>query len=39
MKYPAIDGKFSVSFPDFKGGKLGLPVSCGDQSQLILKYS
>ena len=35
MKYPAIikkekNGKYSVSFPDFKGGKLGLPVSCGD---------
>ena len=35
MKYPAIikkqkDGKYSVSFPDFKGGKFGLPVSCGD---------
>ena len=35
MKYPAIikkqkDGKYSVSFPDFKGGKLGLCVSCGD---------
>ena len=35
MKYPALikkekDGKYSVSFPDFKGGKLGLPVSCGD---------
>ena len=35
MKYPAIikkqkDGKYSVSFPDFKGGKFGLCVSCGD---------
>ena len=35
MKYPAIikkekDGKYSISFPDFKGGKFGLPVSCGD---------
>ena len=35
MKYLALikkqkDGKYSVSFPDFKGGKLGLPVSCGD---------
>tara|TARA_R110000868_G_scaffold358354_1_gene620069 strand:+ start:1173 stop:1421 length:249 start_codon:yes stop_codon:yes gene_type:complete len=35
MKYPAIikkekDGKYSVSFPDFNGGKFGLCVSCGD---------
>ena len=35
MKYPALikkekDGKYSVSFPDFKGGKFGLCVSCGD---------
>ena len=35
MKYPAIlkkekDGKYSVSFPDFKGGKFGVCVSCGD---------
>ena len=35
MKYPAIfkkekDGKDSVSVPDFKGGKFGLCVSCGD---------
>lgn len=35
MKYPALikkqkDGKYSVSFPDFKGGKLGLPISCSD---------
>ena len=35
MKYPAIikkekNGKYSVSFPDFKGGKFGLCVSCGD---------
>ena len=35
MKYPAIikkekDGKYSVSFPDFKGGKFGLPVSCSE---------
>ena len=34
MKYPAIikqekDG-YSVSFPDFNGGKFGLCVSCGD---------
>ena len=38
MKYPAIikkekDGKYSVSFPDFKGGKFGLCVSCGDTLQ------
>jgi predicted RNase H-like HicB family nuclease len=34
MKYPAIIKKekdgYSVSFPDFKGGKFGLCVSCGD---------
>ncbi len=35
MKYPALikkekDGKYSVSFPDFKGGKFGVCVSCGD---------
>jgi len=35
MKYPAIikkekKGKYSVSFPDFNGGKFGLCVSCGD---------
>lgn len=35
MKYPAIikkqkDGKYSVLFPDFKGGKFGVCVSCGD---------
>ena len=34
MKYPAIIKKekngYSVSFPDFNGGKFGLPVSCGD---------
>ena len=35
MKYLAIikkekDGKYSVSFPDFKGGKFGVCVSCGD---------
>ena len=24
------DGKYSVSFPDFNGGKFGLCVSCGD---------
>ena len=35
MKYPAIfkkekDGKYSVSFPDFKGGNFGVCVSCGD---------
>lgn len=35
MKYPALikkekDGKYSVSFPDFNGGKFGLCVSCGD---------
>ena len=35
MKYPAIikkekDGKYSISFPDFNGGKFGLCVSCGD---------
>lgn len=35
MKYPAVikkekDGKYSVSFPDFKGGKFGVCVSCGD---------
>jgi predicted RNase H-like HicB family nuclease len=38
MKYPALikkekDGKYSVSFPDFKGGKFGLCVSCGDTLQ------
>ncbi len=38
MKYPAIfkkekDGKYSVSFPDFKGGKFGVCVSCGDNVQ------
>ena len=35
MKYPALikkekDGKYSVSLPDFKGGKFGVCVSCGD---------
>ena len=35
MIYPAIikkekNGKYSVSFPDFKGGKFGSCVSCGD---------
>ena len=35
MKYPAIikkekNGKYSVSFPDFNGGKFGLCVSYGD---------
>lgn len=35
MKYTAVikkekDGKYSVSFPDFKGGKFGVCVSCGD---------
>jgi len=35
MKYPALikkekDGKYSVSFPDFKGGKFGVCVTCGD---------
>lgn len=35
MKYPALikkekNGKYSVSFPDFKGGKFGVCVSCGD---------
>ena len=38
MKYPAIikkekDGKYSVSFPDFNGGKFGVCVSCGDTLQ------
>ena len=34
MIYPAIIKKekdgYSVSFPDFNGGKFGLCVSCGD---------
>ena len=38
MKYPALitkqkDGKYSVSFPDFKGSRFGLCVSCGDTLQ------
>ena len=38
MKYPAIfkkekNGKYSVSFPDFDGGKFGLCVTCGDNLQ------